>query len=127
MFSPRRIQFDLQQTELEQEENNTYHQGDHNTDNDNHVDDLVVLMLNIPDFRVSTDLFPKHDDLQEPKVHKIGRLIYLSTTNMGSPSRDINLISKVQEAKWSSCMIWVGRVGLCAVQRLKIYSQKGFH
>jgi hypothetical protein len=33
--------------------------------------DLVVLMADIPDFRVSMDLLPKHDDLQEPKVYNI--------------------------------------------------------
>jgi hypothetical protein len=32
-------------------------------------------MLDIPDFRVSMDLLPQHDDLQEPKVIKLGGII----------------------------------------------------
>jgi hypothetical protein len=67
------IQFHLQ--ESVHEESDTCHQGNHNTSNKNNVDDLVVLMLDIPDFRVSTDLLPKHDDLQEPKVIKLGGTI----------------------------------------------------
>jgi hypothetical protein len=67
---PLGVQIHLQQSV--HEESNTCHQGDHNTSNENHVNDLVVLMLDIPGLRVSTDLLPKHDDLQEPKVIKLG-------------------------------------------------------
>lgn len=65
------MQIHLQQTV--HDENDACHQGDHDTGNKNHVDDPVVLMVDIPDFRISTDLFPQHDDLQEPKVSNIGR------------------------------------------------------
>jgi hypothetical protein len=68
---PYGLRFHLQQTE--HDESDTCHQGDYDTDNKNDVNDGVVFMLDISGFRVSMDLFPQHDDLQELKVHNIGR------------------------------------------------------
>jgi hypothetical protein len=60
-------------------------------------------MIDIPDFRISMDLFPQHDDLQKLKVDNIGRYTHLPITKMGSPSRDINFTLNVPEAKSSNC------------------------
>ena len=62
--------FHLQQTI--HDESDTCHQGDHNTGNENDVNDFAVLMIDIPDFRISMDLIPQHDDLQKLEVDNLG-------------------------------------------------------